>query len=91
MKEVSIYILPIISWGFCGWKKNYFLGTPKRFNYSTVSACTTVTGMNDTDEFKHSCVAMDVCGVKVEERANIFRIISAILHLNFILNNKKIL
>jgi len=45
--------------------------------------------MNDTDEFKHSCVAMDVCGVKVEERANIFRIISAILHLNFILNNKK--
>jgi len=47
--------------------------------------------MNDTDEFKHSCVAMDVCGVKVEERANIFRIISAILHLNFILNNKKIL
>jgi myosin protein heavy chain len=62
-------------------KQKYVLAPPERFSYLTSSACTTVPGLNDADEFKHSNYSMDICGVTPEERSSIFRIISAILHL----------
>jgi myosin heavy subunit len=37
--------------------------------------------MNDTEEFKHSIYAMEICGVNADEKHNLFKIVSAILHL----------
>lgn len=62
-------------------KTQFNLRRPEDYHYLRNSDCYRVDTLNDVEEFKHTRVAMDMCGISPEQQAQIFSIVSGILHL----------
>lgn len=53
------------------------------------SGCTTVDGVNDGEEFKHTKRAMEIIGIAETTQREIFKLLAAILHVgNLTLKDK---
>jgi myosin protein heavy chain len=62
-------------------KARFNLRRPEDYHYLRVSDCYRVESLNDVEEFKHTRVAMDMCGISPEQQQQIFHIVSGIMHL----------
>jgi myosin protein heavy chain len=62
-------------------KKKFLLDKPEKFRYLNGSGCTTVAGVDDVEEFKHTVLAMKVMDFKQDEIDSVFRTVSGILWL----------
>jgi len=62
-------------------KAKYKLADPDKFNYLSMSGCTSIPGVDDALEFADMSGALDVVGVTAEERDGVMRTLSAVLHL----------
>eukprot|EP01104_Vermistella_antarctica_P010695 TRINITY_DN286_c1_g1_i1.p1 TRINITY_DN286_c1_g1~~TRINITY_DN286_c1_g1_i1.p1 ORF type:complete len:1217 (-),score=447.82 TRINITY_DN286_c1_g1_i1:89-3739(-) len=51
------------------------------FHYLNQSGCDSIDGVDDVAEFEHVRKAMGVCGISSDEQEEIFKVLSALLHL----------
>ncbi|ELR11773.1 myosin IF, putative [Acanthamoeba castellanii str. Neff] len=62
-------------------KQEFFLSKPQDYHYLNQSGCFTVSGVDDSSEFRATRTAMNVIGLGAEEQKSVFRLVSAVLHL----------
>ena len=62
-------------------KQKFALWGPLDYYYISQSGCTTADGIDDMDEWNEMIEAMNKMGFVPEERENVFRLVSAVLHL----------
>jgi myosin I len=61
-------------------KSGLNLGNPKQFAYLSQTD-PTIKGVNDKQDFRHTCEALAEAGILVTEQMEIFRVIAGVLHL----------
>lgn len=59
----------------------YRLSNPENFRYLKQSGCTKVSGIDDSEDFKHTKRAMNIIGIPESTQSNVFKLLAAILHL----------
>jgi len=62
-------------------RTKYKIGKPEDYYYLSQSGTTTVDGMDDVEEYKILCDAMNICGLTADEVDAIKRILSSVLHI----------
>ncbi len=62
-------------------RKKFLLDKPEKFCYLNASGCTTIAGVDDVEEFKHTVMAMKIMNFRQDEIDSVFRTVSGILWL----------
>lgn len=62
-------------------EENYGIQQPGAYFYTSVSDCFTVDGIDDSSNFFETCKAMETIGLSLDDKNNIFRMLSIILWL----------
>lgn len=60
-------------------RKDFQIQGPENYNYTSLSGCLNVDGMNDVEDFHEVLNAMNVIGISDYEQYNLFQLLAAIL------------
>lgn len=62
-------------------RKELRLGSTKDYRYTNQSECVTLTGVDNSEEYRATRHAMDVVGISKNDQDSVMRVVAGILHL----------